>query len=82
MFTSPKILDDIDINVQKLSKTQPKTFHAGECLVSFNHFLMAVTCNFDLRIHWQFILGKVIPCSTVRLWVGYLIYFKFTLVFF
>lgn len=38
MFTSPKILDDIDINVQKLSKTQLKTFHAGECLVSFNHF--------------------------------------------
>ena len=32
----------------------------------------------DLRIHWRLIFVKVIRCSTQRLWVGYVIYFKFT----
>ena len=34
-----------------------------------------------LRIHWRLVFGKVICCSTPRLW-GYFIYFKFTSKFF
>ena len=35
---------------------------------------------FRLRIHWRFILGNVIRCSGLWLWLGYFIYFKFTCV--
>ena len=35
-----------------------------------------------LRIQWRFILAIAIICSRLRLWAGYFIYFKFTLVFF
>ena len=31
-----------------------------------------------LWIHWRMILGNIIRCSTLQIWVGYLIYFKLT----
>ena len=35
-----------------------------------------------LRIQWRLIFANVIRCFRLRLWVGYFIYFEFTLVFF
>ena len=31
-----------------------------------------------LKMHWRITFGNVMYCSTLQLWVGYLIYFKFT----
>ena len=36
----------------------------------------------SLRIHWRLVFDKVTRYSTLRLWVGCFIYFKFTPVFF
>ena len=35
-----------------------------------------------LRIQWRLIFANIIRCSRLRLWVGYFIYFQFTLAFF
>ena len=36
----------------------------------------------SLRIHWRLIFSNVKRCSTLRLWVSYIIYFEFKFSFF
>ena len=36
------------------------------------------TIQMLLRIHQKLTFGNLIRCSSLRLWVGYFIYFKFT----
>ena len=46
------------------------------------NFLVKKDCELPLRIRWRLIISNLLPCSTLRFWVSYFIYYKFIPVFF
>ena len=64
-------------NAVKIS-TSPILLSLFKFLQNWNSCIKWFCLYVPLRIHWRLIFGNVICCSTLWLWVGYFIYFKFT----